>query len=344
MKKLNYFSLLIAALVMGLSFTSCEEDASLLAIDDEEETGESMPKIVINEAGDTDSTSTTVYVSELEEGATEVDVIVKFSSEEGKMRRLYMTENIGGAGAEKYELDIEGLDTKGDGSVDLSGDSEKYGFTFSIPFPVLSDMSEGTVEYKVWATSGRGDYRDQEKRLVAGPGTITINYGGDNPETTAVEEYTQKILAAPLSDGSSETFISLVDGELYRIDQGEEFAAYWDFGYYYGGTHNASLASSYDYPSSIIDVPEVANTTQDELNHTYFSSSDLTVEDFDAVQYASDLDNISQASEETITGLSESDIIEFVDNYGNKGLIKVTEIQGTWNAGDYIELSIKVQP
>ncbi|MGM0375641.1 MAG: hypothetical protein ACQEQ0_02595 [Bacteroidota bacterium] len=350
MKKLNFFSLMVVALIMGLSFTSCEEDASLLATDEEEEENgedngeDTTPKIVVTEGELEDSASTTVYVSDLEEGAEEVDVTVEFSSEEGKMRRLYMTENVGGAGDEKYELDIEDLDKKGDGSVDLSRDSEMYGFTFSIPFPVLSDISEGTVTYQVWATSGRGDYRDHEKRIVAGPGTITINYGGDNPETVDVEEYTKKLLAAPLGDGSSETFISLVDGELYRIDQGEEFAAYWDFGYYYGNTHEASLASSHDYPSSIIDIPDVANTTLDELNHTYFFVTDLSVEDFDAVENASDLDYISQSSDETVTGLAENDIIEFVDNYGKKGLIKVSEIVPGAGSNDYIELDIKVQP
>ncbi len=339
MRKLRFVSLMVAALFMGFSFISCEEDGSILEVEDEEENGEQVdPEITITEGDNT--ASTTVYVSDLEAGASDVDVTVRFTSTDGTMRRLYMTQNIAGAGDEKFELELEDLDKKGDGSIDLISD---YGneFTFSIPFPVLPDLSEGTVEYQLWTTSGRGDYRDTEKRLVAGPGTIIINYGGENPDAVAVKEYEAKLLAAPLGSGASETFISLVDGQLYRIDQGEEFVAYWDFGYYYGLTGNASLASTADYPSNIIDIETIANTTADELNHTYFAHSDL---DFEAVVSASDLDVITQSADETVTNLAVGDVLEFVDNYGNKGLIRVEDIVGTDGTGDYIELDIKVQP
>jgi hypothetical protein len=66
--------------------------------------------------------------------------------------------------------------------------------------------------------------------------------------------------------------------------------------------------------------------------------------DFDAVVSASDLDDVSSSTSETLTNLTVGDVLEFVDNYGKKGMIKVTAIEGTWNNGDYIELDIKVQP
>ncbi|WP_291862191.1 hypothetical protein [Marinilabilia sp.] len=334
MKKLKFVSLMIAALFMGFSFTSCEEDESILATEDED--------VELNIAEGDQSAVTTIYVNDLDAGATSANVTVNFTSADSKMRRLYMTQNIAGAGFEKYELDIDGLDVKGDGSIDLSS-GEGYDFTFTIPFPVLSGMTEGTVEYQLWATSGRGDYRDVENSLVSGPGKVIVDYGGTNPATSPVKEFTAKILAAPLADGTSETFISLIDGELYEINQGEEFAAYWDFGYYYGNTGQASLASTADYPSSIIDVETIANTTADQLNHTYFALTDLTSVDFADVTLDSDLNSISASTAETITNLSVGDVLEFVDNYGNKGLIEVVDIQGTNGIGDYIELDIKVQ-
>jgi hypothetical protein len=334
MKKLKFVSLMIAALFMGFGFTSCEEDDSILTSGEDEE-------VELNIAEGDNSAVTTIYVSDLEPGATSADVTVNFTSADSKMRRLYMTQNIAGAGYEKYELEIDGLDTKGDGSIDLSS-GEGYDFTFTIPFPVLSGMTEGTVEYQLWATSGRGDYRDVENSLVSGPGKVIIDYGGTNPAAN-LKEYTAKMLAAPLADGTSETFISLIDGELYEINQGEEYAAFWDFGYYYGATGHASLASTSDYPSSVIDVETVANTTADQLNHTYFALTDLTSVDFENVTLASDLNSISASTAETITNLAEGDVLEFVDNYGNKGLIMVVDIQGTNGIGDYIELDIKVQ-
>ena len=334
MKKLKFVSLMVAALFMGFGLTSCEED-SILTEDENETPSEWELTVVEGGIG-----SETVYVNELEAGATKADVTVKFTSSDGKMRRLYMTQNIAGAGAEKFELNIEGLSKKGDGSLDLSK-NEKTEFTFKIPFPVLPDLKAGTVVYQLWATSGTGDYRNMDKRLVVGPGTITVNYGGDNPSSAKVKEYKAKIMAAPLADGSSKTFISLVDGQLYKINEGEEMVAYWDFGYFYGATNKASLASTFDYPSNVIDIAAVASITdKEELNKCYFALSTM---DFDAVVNASDLNGIVKPASQTIKQLNVGHVIEFVDNYGKKGLIKVTEIKGTYNANDYIKLDIKVQ-
>ena len=117
--------------------------------------------------------------------------------------------------------------------------------------------------------------------------------------------------------------------------------AYWDFGYFYGATNNASLASTYDYPSNVIDIVSIAKITdKEDLNKTYFAISTMN---FDNVVNASDLNGIVKSDKQTITKLKVGDVVEFVDNYDNKGLIKVTEIKGTYNQGDYIKLDIKVQ-
>lgn len=330
--------LFLSIMLTSVLFVSCEDNDELL--EDNNDDSQNDLEVLIQEGQTIDET---IYVDDLEEGQDSVKVAVSFTSEDDKMRRLYMTENIAGAGNEIYELSMENLDTKGDGSLDIQSD-EGYEFTYVIPFPVLPEMSEGTVEYNLWTTHGRGDFRDSEKRLVAGPGTITIDYGGTNPENAEVKEYTAKLLAAPLASGESETFISLANGKVYKINDGEEYAAYWDFGYYYGENNNASLASTFDYPSSIIDVVSIANTTSDELNHTYFKTSSQTESDFENITNASELDDITQSENETITGLQVGDILEFVDDYGKKGMIEVAEINGTDGQGDYIELNIKVQP
>jgi hypothetical protein len=346
MKKMKLFGLPMA-LIMGLGFTSCEEDESLLAVDDDITDLE----LIVTEGGT--ASSTTVYVDDLEAGATQVEVVVKFTSTSKKMNRLYITENIAGAGAEMYELDIEELEKKADGSVDL-GSEEEYSFTYSIPFPVLSEMKNGTVEYQLWATSGRGDYRDPQKRLVAGPGIITVNYGGVNPTNIAVNKYSAKLLSAPLADATSETFISVLDGKIYKLSDGEEYASFWDFGYYY--TTHAALASTSAYPALFnhdndnstptVAIATLTNTPQEELNNFYFAESAMSVSDFDGITYSKDLNvlTVSDADAEVIKNLSVNDIIEFIDNYGKKGLIKVVEIEPGYGSGDYIKLDIKVQP
>jgi len=337
MKKLKFVAFMMGAIFMSAGFTACSEDDNVLTDDG---TTPSEWELIVDEGDEVGTKSVTVYEKDLDAGVETVDVTVKFTSTDGKMKRLYMTQNIAGAGAEKFELDIKGLDKKKDGSLDLEK-NEKKEFSFKIPFPVLTGLEKGTVEYELWATSGTGDYRDTDKRLVVGPGTIIINYGGTNPTNAKVKEYTAKLLAAPTGDGKSETFISLIDGELYKINEGEEMVAYWDFGYFYGLTNNASLASTYDYPSNVIDIVSIAKITdKEDLNKTYFAISTMN---FDNVVYASDLNGIVKSDKQTITKLKVGDVVEFVDNYDNKGLIKVTEIKGTYNQGDYIKLDIKVQ-
>jgi len=338
---------MIAALFMGFGFTSCEEDGTILGVEDDDENPVNQ-ELSLKEGGGAEST--TVYVNSLETGATEVEVLVKFTSSEKKMDRLYLTQNIAGAGYEKYEIEMEGLSKKGDGSVDL-GSTDEYEFTASIPFPVLSNITEGTVEYQVWTTSGRGDYRDTDKRLVAGPGTITIEYGdGVNPEEVAVNKYTAVLLAAPLDDGSSETFISVLDGEVYTLNN-DEYTSYWDFGYYFLNSDGPSLASTASYPrlfdhdgdgkdgTPLVAIAVLTGTAQEELNNAYFAKSEM---DFDAVENASDLAVIAASSSEVVKDLAVGNVVEFVDNYGKKGVIKVLDVTTGYTGS--ITLDIKVQP
>ena len=339
--------LLFGLLTAMFAFTSCEDNDELLP--DENVPEDQYAGELILE--DIQSKSITIYTSDID--STAFEVLVTFKSSDKKMRRLYMTQNIAGAGSEPYELGIENLDLKGDGSLDVES-KQGNEFSFVIPFPILSNLEAGTVEYQLWATNARGDYRDNQNSLAVGVGTIVVNYGGTNPET-AVKNFSTKLFYAPLADGSSKTFISVLNGELFKISEGEEYASFWDFGYYYGATNKASLASTYSYPAlfdhdndantNLVSVATLTGTEQESLNHCYFAQSSKTSTDFDVIKTTEDLDFINDnLSNEVITDLSEGDIIEFVDNYGKKGIIKVESIKGTWNSGDYIELDIKMQP
>lgn len=352
--------LFIGLLTAIFAFTACDDNDSLLP-DEEDITDDVIEdkydgRLTLEDLKDT---TITVYASDVE--GDSLYIYTTFITNDKKMRRLYMTENVTQSGVNPYKLDkkLLDLDVKGDGSLDIES---KQGdeFTFVLPFPKYdtSVLTEGTVEYTLWATNGRGDYRDASNSLAVGIGTIVVDYDGENP-ATVVKEYSAKLLAAPLADGTSETFISLFDGAVYKLSEGKEYAAFWDFGYYYGGTHKASLASTYDYPSffdhddnpdtKAVGIATLTETSQDSLNHCFFTLSDVTSTEFDAIEKAMDLDYISTPSSEKINHLEAGNIIEFVDNYGKKGLIKVTEIElGTndlgYGSGAYININIKVQP
>lgn len=274
-----------------------------------------------------------------------INAKVTFTSTDKSMKRLYITQNIAGQGETVYEP-TENIDLKADGSVDLTG---KNGSTFDYAFelPVPAGISTGTVVYKFWTTTGNGDPRDLTQRLAVGPGTITLKYGGSNPAagTAKVKSFADVKLAAPLADGTSSTFFSLLDGKVYKISQGEEYVTYWDFGYYYRTSTGdlATLSSTSAYVKGIVDIPTKANT-QEPLNNAYFKLSTKTTAEFDAVTTSANLDFVTKSDTQFVGHLTKDAVIEFVDQYGKKGLIKVLEVSGTDGSTGFMRIAVKVQP
>lgn len=273
---------------------------------------------------------------------------VNFTDGSG-LKRLYITTDSLGLGEIPY-APFELTDDKPDGSVGLEN-SASSGFDFEFELPVPEIEGQGTYVYKFWATTGVGDFRDTNKRLGVGVGTITLVYGTKSNPDQALKVYEGVKLFAPTADGTSSTFASLLDGQVYKINEGSEKAALWDFGYFYRPETNllASLASTSTYENTfvnstggtIVDVDGIAGTT--ELNNAYFANSTLTAEEFDEIELSSEL-TFDASAEQKVTQLAAGDVVEFVDNYGKKGLIKVVEVKGTFNQSDYILLDIKVQP
>lgn len=337
MKNLMKYRFMVA-LMAGLIFTSCDSNEDIIPDPTSKYDGE----LVMVEDGGNQSIDVSVDAN------TQSTVLIRvtLTSSTTAMKRLYITQNEGGQGAETFEL--VGTDNKLDGSLNMAASEANvadYELTLDVPSGV-----DGTIVYDLWATSGRGDHRDATKRLVVGVGSVTLNYGGTNAAAT-VKSFSAKILAAPRNDLASESFISLVDGTLYKISDGVEYAAFWDFGYYYGVSGGsagqfASLASTSAYEASFefIDVDGIAGTT--ELNNCYFALSSM---DFDAVSVSGDLNSITAPTSEKINNLAAGDIVEFVDNYGKKGLIEVVEIHlgasgNGYDADAYIKINVKVQP
>lgn len=326
--------LLFFAFAGNLILTSCDDNDEITPPDDDDTLYD--VELTLTEGGGDRVETVNVDANT----QSEITALVTFTSSDASMKRLYITQNAAGQGEEPFEIGAD-VDKKGDGSIDIEA-ANSNGIEYVLELPVPSGVDQGTVEYNLWTTTGRGDYRDPSQRFAVGIGTITLSYGGTNEEAE-VKTFSQKMFAAPLADGSSETFISLLDGELYRIDQGEEYAAFWDFGYYYGAVGLASFASTDDYPSTIINIETVANS-EGPFNHVYFAMSSMNSTDFDNVAVAGDLDDIETPTDETITQLEVGDIIEFEDQYGKKGLIRVTEIEPGDGSDDYIKVDIKVQP
>ncbi|MGB5554985.1 MAG: hypothetical protein WBM83_10035 [Flavobacteriaceae bacterium] len=291
-------------------------------------------------------------------GATVPGRII-YTSTNTTQRRLYITQNISGQGDmpfNSFNLNSDDLDKvlNADGSIDLDGATKKaIDFTFELPVP---DIDNGSIVYSFWTTKGKGDFRDPTKRLALGVGTITVTVGtGANP-AAEVREFNNIKLYAPDVNGNTETFFSLLNKTVYKINVGPEFRAFWDFGYYYGASgvsanDNASFASTNTYDASFGFPVEGLKPGSDEvdaatetLNEAFFGLSSLNTAAFDGIALSGDLNSITSSGVQKITNLTVGDVVEFVDNYGKKGLIKITDIKPGYGNADFIVFDVKIQP
>ena len=283
--------------------------------------------------------------------ASTIKAKVTFTTTTKDMARLYITQNIKNQGETIYKP-TESIDLKADGAVDLTGkNSKNFEFQFSLPVP-SGIGTTGTVVYSFWTTTGNGDFRDKSQRIALGTGTITMKFGtATNPATglASVKSYTDVKLSAPTADGLSKTFVSLLDGKTYNVSAGIEYVSLWDIGYLYSVTADAAtLRAPYNYPAIAIDIPAKASTTNEELNKIYFKkSTTITTALFASTAISSDLNVVSVTAEVgviVVTQLAVNDVVEFVDQYGKKGLIKVLEVNAGNGSDKFIRIAIKVQP
>lgn len=340
MKRVRNYLVGVMIAVSSMSIISCDDTDDIVA----DPNGEFDVVLEVNEAVP-GASNEEIIVNPVEED--EVKAKVTFATTSKDMKRLYITQNISGAGEEIY-IPTESVDLKADKSIGLEN-SLKNNFEFQFDLPVPAGLgTSGTVVYKFWATTGNGDFRDATQRLAVGPGTITLKVGSGVNEEAEVKSFTDVKLFAPTADGLSKTFVSLLDGKTYDVKSGIEYAAFWDFGYIYRvGTDplGAGFTSTFDYPTIAVDVSTVSGTPKDELNKSYFALSTKTSAQFDAITPAQ-LASISPntVNSQSIGGLVVGSIIEFIDNYGKRGVIRVKQINGTNGSDGFIVVDIKIQP
>lgn len=364
MKKVLKSKIASGCIIMALALfaTGCSNDeGSVFQTPTDPETGNpdnpdnpdepEVATLMFTEGDDSQNKETAEASGEI---GTAIPGRVIFTSAETTQRRMYITQNISGGGDMPFNaFDLEDTDLKkelkGDGSIDLDGSNKMdIDFTFELPVP---DIENGQIVYTFWTTTGKGDFRDIDKRLALGAGTITVTVGDGTTSNSEVRLFEDIKLFAPAKDGNSETFFSLLDGEVYNIKDGPEFRAFWDFGYYWTDSDGASIASTANYKEVFNFEVAGFEASEDEvdnenetLNEMFFTPSNLDAAGFDGISLSGDLENITASNVQSVMGLEVGDVIEFVDNYGKKGLIKITEIKAGFNVDDFIVFDVKVQP
>ena len=197
--------------------------------------------------------------------------------------------------------------------------------------------------------------------------TFTVNETGTDgvSKTKSVitnsppaRSYTAILLYAPTGDKKSHTFFSTNTGKVYSSDSiitsTGSLSADIDFGYYYGNTNHASLASPATYPSAVYNLGSTGQNWGTR-NSTSFRTTTITASAWTELFGAPTMANIAEAFDagtavdgKAITGLAQDQVVAFATDPaktgGSKqGLLYVKTINGTSGSDGYIELQIVVQ-
>ena len=171
------------------------------------------------------------------------------------------------------------------------------------------------------------------------------------------ETYEAVLLEAPVGQSPgeriSETFFSAITGEAYSVEEvvaGTEVTSEdIHFGYYFGATNRASIASPNDYPSDVYNLGE-GGANWGTLNETAFRSisNDIFEQSQTNAQVAAQFDIAGAGADEgqEINGLEEGDTYAFryvEDDETKFGVFRVEEIVEGIESTGQITLTVKVE-
>lgn len=198
-------------------------------------------------------------------------------------------------------------------------------YTFSVP----AGATDGTV-YTITFT-----LTDDKNNTATSTRNINVKIA------TTLSSYSAVMILVPSTDKMSKTFYSSSDNTLYSrtdADNSSSTQSKIDFAYYYGVSNHASITSPYGMPTVIQNLAGWS-----VKNNTMLGLTTLTSANFDAADNAAVVSANSSATMSTVTTLIAGDVLAFKTVAGKMGLIRVSDIKGTYNDGDYMKIDVKVQ-
>lgn len=240
----------------------------------------------------------------------------------------------GGFNTVRITGDYSGEVTRTDLGLD-AGTTSVSNLVFSLPTSAADEGSTKTV------TITAVDDSDQTAEE-----TFTFNVVA--PPSPEARAYSAVLLVVPLGDFTGKNFFASTTGEVYSSDDvtstAESISPIIDFGYYYGQNDNASIASPAGFESTIFDAQVDGWNTK---NATVLKTTSIGASEFNEVFSYADIDEVFDAGTTddngVISNLSEGDVLAFETVEGKRGLILITEQNGTFNEGDNIQIDVLVQ-
>lgn len=304
-------------------FLSMSIIASLLVVtscgDDTDDPGVGNPSFNITGVDEGQETETDVNVGETVSFTVDVEVPAGFNT-------FIVNQTVGGTTTE-YDREARPSGTP--------ATSHSYDFSYT----PNQDVAGESVIFDFVVVDDEG---------VETPYTYTVNVSDEQ-----VSSFNTVLLAAPLEDQSSNVWFSTNTGERYSTQQvnasTENLSGQIDFGYRYGPSAGATLASPAQYPS------EGGQNTSGwgSLNETELRRTTITAEEFlemgTGAQYIRDAfdEGTAGANDQRVTGLQEGEVLAFMtdpDKEGGSqyGLIHVEAIEEGTGVEDEITLNVRV--
>jgi hypothetical protein len=169
-------------------------------------------------------------------------------------------------------------------------------------------------------------------------------------EALSYNAYTTTLLYAPTADKTSKTFFSSTTGTTYDVTGFSSNSATIDFGYFYGASNHATLASASDYLTTAYDIATLYPSAT--KNVTTFAKATVT---YASITKSADIasayttgtlatDGSNPAGGATrVKLLAAGNVIAFKTAAGKYGVANVVATSGTDAAGGSITLDVKVQ-
>ena len=258
-----------------------------------------------------------------------------------------------------------------------NGGSIAAGESFTLTVTVFADGGFNTLRLDGISINGKTELNrnDSELTISADNKTATLNFNLEAPSETgtieadfeavddknqigtatysitvtspAARSYSATLLYAPLGDRTGKNFFASSTGTTYSgadvTSTTTSISPLIDFGYYYGASNQASIASPKAFESTVF-ASQVQNWGT--LNETKLRSTTLNAAAFNEVTTWAGLDAAFAAGTTEAgvkSALTVGTVIAFETVAGKRGLVLVKAISGTFNQNDNISIDVKVQ-
>ncbi|MEP0984831.1 hypothetical protein [Ekhidna sp.] len=306
MKKIKLKLLPIVCVLAAFVITSCGKDDAISAV---------LPSVTVSATVDGEA------LASGDEVAVGSAVVLNISvSAPGGVNGL----DVNGTSYSRADLGADSGDTSGSLALNITAPTvDQIGNTATFEIEAVDDLGQTSA-------------------------VVTFTYDIIAAPSPDARSYSAILLAAPTSDFTNQNFFSVASGTKYSSDEvtstSEAVSETIDFGYYYGSSEEASIASPKGFESTVFSTQVDGWTVK---NATVLKTTTLTATEFNETTTYADIDAAFDAGTTDdngiVTGLTVGTILAFETADGVRGLIHVSAIEPGFESNDSITLDILAQ-